>query len=384
VTDQEYLDALSGVIRDQQSDALALTQLAEKLLAHGATLRDVSTRLSELAARPPCPPTEPPDDELVPTTEQFSYTPADGETIDLAGKLYQGLSGALWKLGEPAPSNWPSHSAAEDAGKPASSQRFPVTITGSANGFAVTNLTTQHLMHDQAPWHIWKGMADSDGIRVEGGGPFWMRHCRIDNVTDGLNPRRGGSGAGFRIEDCYLSRIHDDCLENDDVLPGYIGRSFLQGHTFYSARPSSGAPASSAVVTIEDCVVELLLQPFQGGSDSDDMNHDGGYPYDDGLGCGTLWKMEWDGSGAGARHPASGSVVVRNTVFLVPRQSSSSMKAMRFARGTYDDCTLVWLGDGAWPWPLPDGIRLTRDRSVFDERKAAFFQHHPQFRENEL
>jgi hypothetical protein len=383
MTDQEYLDALSGVIRDQQSDALTLTQLAEKLLAHGATLRDVSTRLSELATRPPCPPCPPTEPDLMPTTEQFSYEAGDGETIDLAGILYQGLSKARWKLGEPAPSSWPSHTSAEDAGKPASSQRFPVTITGSAQDFTVRNLTTQHLLHPDAPWHIWKLMADSDGVRVEGGGPFGIYDCRIDNVTDGLNPRRGGSEAAFGIHDCYLSRVHDDCLENDDVLPGTIRNCFLQGHTFYSARPGTTMP-SSAVVTIEDCVVELLLQPFQGGSDAGDYNEAGGYMYPDGNGCGTLWKMEWDGSGADAKHPASGSVVVRNTVFLVPRHSSSSLKAMRWPHGTYENVVLVWLGDGDYPWTRPPGVTITRDRSVFDAAKARFFQQHPQFRENEL
>ncbi|MGY8642587.1 MAG: hypothetical protein ACKVJU_16015 [Verrucomicrobiales bacterium] len=34
---------------------------------------------------------------------------------------------------------------------------------------------------------------------------------------------------------------------------------------------------------------------------------------------------------------------------------------MSFPPGTYRNVTLIWLGDGDYPKPLPDGVKLSRN-----------------------
>src|SRR6185436_18488489 len=119
---------------------------------------------------------------------------------------------------------------------------------------------------------------------------------------------------------------------------------------------------------VDNCVVELILQPFLGGMNGPtDTNTLGGYPYPDKLGTGSIFKMDWD-------HPDnSGKVFVSNSVFLVPRNASSSNRTMGLAEGYYENVTVVWLGDGPYPATVPPGVTITRDRTVFDAAKAKFF-----------
>jgi hypothetical protein len=326
-------------------------------------------------ARGTSSPPPPPPPSLEVFREKVHFEPNDGETIDLSNKLFLGLWSTAWPEDQPPPSTWPTHQELEDQGKPDSDERFPLTIGGTASGARVLGGRAHHLVHPAAPWHVWKLGGDSDGIRFEAGGQITVERTWCDNVTDGFNPR---GDAQFLIQGCCTTRVHDDALENDDVCSGIVRDSYFAGHTFYSARGESNP---SAVVVIEDCVIELILQPYQGGSDADDYNEDGGYYYPDGLGCGTMFKMEWDGSDQTDSHTDSGTVELRNCVFYVPRHSSSSMKAMRWPHGTYSNVTVVWQGDGDYPWPAPAGVTVTRDRSVFDQAKAAFFARHPEFQE---
>jgi hypothetical protein len=313
----------------------------------------------------------PPDDELTVIHEKFAPTPDDGETIDLSGKLFLGMEDTLFHRDELPPLEWPDQEECEDLEdeyESDSDERFPVSIQGSAKGFVIRGGRVEHETHDQAPWHVWKALSDGDAIRVEAGGEFEIQNFRADNVFDGINPR--GDNVYFSVRDSYLSGVVDDMIENDEVHSGAVRSSYLTGHTFYSAR---GDDNPNAIFTVENCVIELILQPYQGHSDYEDQNHSGGYPYPDGLGTGRLFKMDNDDP------EASGQVEIRNTVFLVPRHSSSSNRAMAFARGTYENVTLVWLGEGEYPHEPPPGVTITRDRTVFDSARAAFFAAHPEF-----
>ncbi len=226
-------------------------------------------------------------------------------------------------------------------------------------------------MSPLAPWHIWKNLSDGDGVRsATTTGVFTVDGTRVDNVEDGV----GLSAASpteftFNVHDVYLSRIHDDAVENDDVLSGSISNSLFETHTFLSEKGSFTNP--NAVVTIDNCAVELILQPHQ-GNDSGNINTAGGYPYPDGLGNGSIFKFYDNGVG-------NGNVHVKNSVFLVNRPATSSNSAMQFAPGTYENVTVVWLGAGNYPFAAPPGATITRDRTAYDNARAAFFAAHPQF-----
>ena len=300
--------------------------------------------------------------------------PGDDAVIDLTQATFFGLEDVQWLEAQPVPLAWPTHTELDSITEASNEEKFPVSIRGTSARLTIQGGTIIGQLKHQAPWHVWKMHADGDGLRVEGDESYEIDGTRIHNVADAIAPR-GSQSAVFDIHDVYATSIHDDAVENDEIHSGSISDSFFKTHTFLSARPTSGSNISnpSAVVTVENCVVHLLLQPHQGGTGGPtDINTAGGYPFDDGLGTGSIFKFDWGTTN-------SGTVVVRNTVFLIERNSASSKTAMQFAPGTYENVTVVWLGGGDYPWAAPTGVTITSDRTAYDQAKAAFFAAHPEF-----
>jgi hypothetical protein len=189
----------------------------------------------------------------------------------------------------------------------------------------------------------------------------------IDNMQDGIDPR-GVQGSLLYMHDSMLTNIRDDVFENDDNLNILIEDVYFTGHSMISARGT--ATEANPVSKLHRVVGELRLAHHLGDHGIEDLNHAGGYPFPDNLGNGALFK--WGNTG---------TVEVIDCTFLVNRPATSSMSAMKFAPGTYQNVTIVWLGAGDYPWPAPPGVTITRDRTVYDQAKAAFFAAHPQFTE---
>lgn len=308
--------------------------------------------------------------------------PGDGVTIDLAGGRFYGLQNNYGLNTDwPDPVEFGHKSQVDHNAFPSAANLYPLTIKGTSQNFAIHGGLVQGEFDPKAPWHVWKGLADGDGLRVEGKGLINVSSVRIDNSEDGFSPQTADDShtATFNLKDQYYTRIHDDMVENDSKHDINISDSFMQGHTFYSM---SGTSNPNAKTTIKNVVVELILQPHEGrisGQSLDlKVNTAGGYPYPDGLGCGSIWKT--DGGGK------DGTIAVENSVFLVPRNGTSSMDSMRLdvAGITYKNVTIVWLGDGDYPSVIPPGVTITKDRSVFDNAKASFFAAHPQFTEGQV
>jgi hypothetical protein len=203
-------------------------------------------------------------------------------------------------------------------------------------------------------WQQVKDFHDGDGLRVQAGGWYLVDGLRVDNVEDGISP----FGDGFVGRDLYFTYIRDDCIENDAVSGGIVADSLFDGCSMgLSERPSKGfqptPPSAGETFTLDG--VLLRLQPMP----RDDA--------DDGLGHGQLFKWSrW------ANH-----LVLRNSVFLVERVSMNGRKSMRFPDGTVaENVTLVWSGPGSYPAPVPAGVRVTRDRSVWDAARRAWLARH--------
>src|SRR5262249_38910549 len=157
-----------------------------------------------------------------------------------------------------------------------------------------------------------------------------------------------------------------DMVENDSLYSGTISNVYMRGHTLLSER---GSPAEAhSVVTVKDSVFELMLQPHTGDHGLVDMNHAAGYPFPDGLGNGSMFKISNGG----------GTVVMDNVVILVNRPPTSGNSAAKFMPGTYHNVTIV-LADsfqGDYPFAPPPGVTITRDRSIYDRAVQAFFDAH--------
>jgi hypothetical protein len=193
----------------------------------------------------------------------------------------------------------------------------------------------------------------------------WMqvRGVRCDNVEDGIKPQESGVNANdarFSVSGTYLSRIRDDCMENDYTVGGVLVDSLWEScNTGISQRPSRDrewrTPAAETIV-LDRMLIGLYETPH----------------VEDGrtvMGENALFK--W--SSAGNR------VVIKCSIFKVDSVSLNGADDMAMPPGTVvddaacpdDPSTIVWLGGGDYPaWTA--GMRVVSDVSVWDDAVRAW------------
>ncbi|MBI3838219.1 MAG: hypothetical protein HY288_09845 [Planctomycetia bacterium] len=300
--------------------------------------------------------------------EQIKLTdPGNGALVNLSGGTFLGLEDTHFPLGETPPATWPARNTHPEWIS-STGEQYPVAVKGTSSGVTISGGTIIGMMDPIAPWHVWKNYSNGGAINIEGTGTETITGAVVKNMEDGIRIR-GAVGATFNVHDVYMTQLHDDMIDNTDVHSGTIANSFFRGHTFLSNR---GGNNPAAVVTIQNDVVELMLQPHMGDNGITDINTKGGYPFPDGLGNGSMFK--WEDS-----NNSSGTVDVTDSVFLVNRPATSSNGAMAFPAGHYRNVTVVWLGGGAYPVPVPSGVTITTDRTIYDKAVDAFFASHPNF-----
>jgi hypothetical protein len=247
---------------------------------------------------------------------------------------------------------WPS------AGDP---DEYPIVIgkDDPAVGTAVVGGAVVGHLPRSATWQSIKDCCDADALRLEGRGWIASYGFYAENVEDGFAPRVPETGGDdrFLLQGCYMRYVRDDAVENDDVMSGTISDCLFDGVSrFLSERPSEGTDVANpaSVVTIDHVLVHMQPMPNDRSAD--------------GMGAGSIFK--WS--------TASGSVVMSHSVIYVEEPSQTNVGADAFPPGTYRDVTLV-LGhryEGAYRVPLPPGVTVTRDVSVWDRARAAWLARH--------
>ena len=215
-------------------------------------------------------------------------------------------------------------------------------------------------------WRQMKDDHDGDGLRLEG--RTWMSSygLRVDNWEDGFSPRPPELDEGFtrteffKLSNAYMTYIRDDCVENDVAMSGLVSDSLLDGCWIgFSARPGRGGGERAnprGLLRIEDVLVRLEPMPAIPEADEPENR----------VGHAQLFK--WSDE--------AGRVAVRDSIFLVAQHSVNGPKSMRFPPGSYRNVTLVWLGPGDYPQPLPSGVTVTRDPSAWDEARDRWLRRH--------
>jgi hypothetical protein len=203
-------------------------------------------------------------------------------------------------------------------------------------------------------WQQVKERYDGDGLRIDGRGWYIADGLRVDNVEDGLAP----FGDGFLGRNLYFTFIRDDCIENDAVAGGHVVDSLFDGCFMgLSERPpkdfTPSRPPAEETFTLDGVLLRLQPMPHEEASAA--------------LANGQLFKWsEW-----------ANRLVLRNCVFLVEQESSNGRDAMQFPPGTVaENVTLVWTGPGDYPGPLPAGVTVTRDSSVWYAARTAWLRRH--------
>jgi hypothetical protein len=204
-------------------------------------------------------------------------------------------------------------------------------------------------------WQQVKHQYDGDGLRVVAGGWYVVDGLRADNVEDGISP----FGDGFVGRNLYFTYIRDDCIENDAISAGFVSDSLFDGCSMgLSERPSSGF-APTPPPPDESFVMDHVLLHIQ------PMPRDENTP--DHRGNGQLFKWsKW-----------SNRLVLRDSVLWVERVSMNGPAAMGFPPGTVaHNVTLVWTGPGDYPAPVPAGVTVTKDRTVWDDARRSWLERH--------
>jgi len=203
----------------------------------------------------------------------------------------------------------------------------------------------------------WRVYHDTAGIGI-GGPNVVVDHPRIFNVGDGIRIRDNADN--FRVEDAYLSYVHDDCIENDRLFNGTVTNSFFDGcYVGFSTRKSTGDPEDGRLNTmnISNSLVRLQAMPtvYSGTA----------------AGHGGFFK--WDDAGG-----TSPKLNITNTIFRADQNTNH--QDLNLPAGYDVTCTgntMVWLGAGAFPGSLPPCFTLTTDRSVWDAAARAWDTAHP-------
>jgi hypothetical protein len=249
--------------------------------------------------------------------------------------------------------------------------RYPFRLEGVTNvcivgGKIIGNIPDNY---SRTQWYDRVGIPsdaaeyDGDAFRVtQEAGWSLIKDAYVERVSDAYDPN-AAPGDKTYIDHVHAKHIRDDCIENDDLPHSvYVNDSLFDGcFNFISEREADSSYADQGNTAGETVIENSLVyvEPMPLGSKYCDGNsrcvNEGG----------ARGLFKWSAT-------ATTNLVVRNTIFRIDQQSYSSSNADRFPTGRYENVTLVWLGPGDYPEPLPRGVTLTRDKSVWDNAKAAW------------
>ncbi len=232
---------------------------------------------------------------------------------------------------------------------------------------SLSGLTVIGLQSRDLPWRVVKSMWDGDALHIKGcTGSANISDVYFENVEDGLGPEAGLDS--WTLKNAYMRFIRDDAIENDDLIPGHIENCLIDGcFVFLSQRP--GEPLDrTPLTTVVDCLVHLQAQPHDGTPHRTwrDRSIKIG---EDGIGRAPGPLFKWDRD--------VGTVLVRDSIFKIDALSVNGADDMDFPPGRYENVTLIWLGEGDYPRPLPEGVTLTRDTEPWHAARARWIKDLP-------
>jgi hypothetical protein len=254
-----------------------------------------------------------------------------------------------------------------------SATMYAITIANPASGWTssrtcVLGGTVTSSVDRDRTWEDLEESYNGDALDV-GIESDWavVDGLRADNVFDAI-AAQGPVGTKLIIRNVHLTDIRDDCIENDhDPKSLTVQDSLLDGcFTGISERPDEREdpqprPGAGAVTTLDGVLLHVKPQAFGTGCEYAEACRDGRAAFN-------LFK--WSPS-------STPRVVIRNSVLRVDRYSAWGPSEMVFPPGIRaENSVLVWLGPGRYPAPLPAGMRVTTDRSVWEHARAQWLCRH--------
>jgi hypothetical protein len=295
--------------------------------------------------------------------------PLDGPGCAVSGRSVvqplaaAAVTGRQWEEASPSDDVTYDLSQVTSTAYPASVSMFAVGTGAPAARTCVLGGTVRGRAEDRKTWDYYHDKFNAACLKIIAREWMQVSGLRCDNVEDGIKPQESAinaNNAEFYVSGTHLTRIRDDCMENDYTVGGVLyDNLWEQCNTGLSERPSSDrqwrTPPSETVV-LDHMLIGLYPTPHVENGKTV-------------MGENALFK--WSGSG--------NRVVIKCSIFKVNTVSLNGTSAMGLPAGTVVDdsacpdtpSTLVWLGGGEYPGWAGD-LRVVSDESVWTSAVAAW------------
>jgi hypothetical protein len=273
------------------------------------------------------------------------------------------VSDQQWEQAAPSDHATYDLSGVTSTAYPSSRSPFAVGTATPARNTCVVGGTIRGGADDAETWEVYHSDYNAACVKIVAVGWMQVRGLRCDNVEDGIRPQENAvnaNNAAVYVSGTYLSRIRDDCIENDYTLGGLLEDSLWeQCNTGISERPSrdrSWPTPRSEVLMLDHMLIGLYETPHDENGQTV-------------MGENALFK--WSDS--------ANRLVIKCSIFKVDSVSLNDTDAMAVPRGTVVDdsacpdrpSTIVWLGGGDYPAPTR-GLRVVSDASVWTDAVDAW------------
>jgi hypothetical protein len=275
-----------------------------------------------------------------------------------------------WQVGSPPGNATYDLSGVTSTAYPSTRSPFAVGTNHPGVDTCVVGGTVLGRAADNQPWELYHSDYNAACVTIVALGWAQVRDLRCDDLEDGIRPKESSLNANnssVYVTGTYLTRIRDDCIENDFTLGGLLQDNLWeQCNTGVSERPAgsrSWRSPPSETLTLDHMLIGLYQTPHDKGGTTR-------------RGENALFK--WSSS---ANH-----LVIKCSIFKVDADSLNGPDAMAVPAGTVVDdsqcpsqpTTIVWLGGGKYP-ALTAGIRVVTDPAVWQNAVTAWKTAHGVF-----
>lgn len=232
-----------------------------------------------------------------------------------------------------------------------------VCISGGTYSSGVPN--------DESNWEIYHG---TQGLHIAYSKDPVVENVAIKNTGDGV--QFNIDSPNWALHDAYIQHAGDDAIQDRYMYSGIINNVLVDwAFVFMACRLSSPdvgqgySPGGTIVITNS----LVALRPQVGGWAGPNTG-------------GQFFKWEYyDKPGCRLKLENDVFMVTPGTFMHVYLNPSDNRYVDYPTLLDSKNNTIVWLGSGDYPAPIPPGFQLTRDVNVWKAARNAWFDAHPQF-----
>lgn len=273
------------------------------------------------------------------------------------------VRGTNWEAKRPGDNVTYDLTGATSIAYPATLAVFEVGRKEPASRTCVVGGTVLGRADDDETWQYYHDEWNAPCVKVTARDWAHVTGTRCDNVEDGIVVKETSQNANnlnIYVSGTYLSKIRDDCLENDFTVGGLLYDNLWEGcHTGISERPSGDRAwetPEGETLTLDRMLIGLYETPNE--KDGKTVS-----------GHNSIFK--WS--------PSGGRVVIKCSIFKLEEESLNGVDSMEMPPGTVVDdsecpdnpSTIVWLGRGDYPAGTA-GMRVVTDPAVWTDAVSAW------------